>query len=487
MDNHLSKQHQNQLSKALVVQGEMKPNLKRNHEKISKNPTELVQGKLQSSLKKKHEKVRDKVKISEKNSESQVELKSNLNKNHEKAGNNDKISENHTEAQGDELLLNSNKEKITKMKPEKNCEKKMRSTKLLQDVGLNFFDNKPPVLKKDDVNRMKNIKDEKSKNNIKEDINKRIVNKKLSREIKCHDCKVVFATKESRSLHTCNSILDRFISEEGKERKTTMKVLSSSGRNTNETTSKIHQNQPKSEKNHQNVSKNKSGSKIHSDGKIRNNEYYHKKHKENKIYSLSKAERLKSLDVHNNQSSRDKEKNHKNNLKPLLVNNIFASKSNFDGKFREMNDQIKDKENQVPKSLKDEEKNHKNNLKPLHENNIILSKSTFDGPFRNMNDQIRNKENQAPKLQKDKENKNHKNNLALLLQNNILLSESNFANIRDIHNQIKDQENQAPKLPKLKLKIPRVNNEDIIENMETEHKVESSELVGLKLKVNLKH
>ena len=469
----------------------MKPNLKRNHEKISKNSTELVQGKLQSTLKKNHEKVRDKAKISEKNSESQDELKSNLNKKHEKAGNNDKISENHTEAQGDGLLLNSNIEKITKMKPEK----KMRSTKLLQDVGLNFFDNKPPVLKKDDVNRIKNIKDDKSnknQNSTKEDINKHnIFNKKLSREIKCHDCKVVFATKESRSLHTCNSILDRFISEEGKERKTTMKVLSSSGRNTNENASKIHQNRPKSEKSHQNVSKNKSCSKINSDGKIRNNEYYHKKHIDNKIHSLSKAERLKSLDVHHNQSSRDKEKNHKKNLKPLLENNILTSKSNFDGTFREMNDQIRDKENQVPKLQKDEENNHKKYLKPLHENNILLSKSNFDGRFRDMNNGqiIKDKENQTPKLQlqKDKENRNHKNNLALLLQNNILLSESNFANIRDIHNQIKDQENQAPKLPKLKLKIPRVNNEDMIENMETEHKVESSELVGLKLKVNLKH
>ena len=41
---------------------------------------------------------------------------------------------------------------------------------------------------------------------------------KMSREIKCPACKAVFPTKESMSLHTCNSILDRHISEEGKER-----------------------------------------------------------------------------------------------------------------------------------------------------------------------------------------------------------------------------------------------------------------------------
>ena len=41
---------------------------------------------------------------------------------------------------------------------------------------------------------------------------------KISREIKCPACKAVFPTKESMSLHTCNSILDRHISEEGKER-----------------------------------------------------------------------------------------------------------------------------------------------------------------------------------------------------------------------------------------------------------------------------
>ena len=55
--------------------------------------------------------------------------------------------------------------------------------------------------------------------------------------------------------------------------------------------------------------------------------------------------------------------------------------------------------------------------------------------------------------------------------------------------QIKDKENQVPKLPKLKLKIhhtpSRVNtNENMIEKIE--HQVESSELHGLKLKINLK-
>ena len=40
-----------------------------------------------------------------------------------------------------------------------------------------------------------------------------------SREIKCPACNAVFPTKESMNLHTCNSILDQHISEEGKERK----------------------------------------------------------------------------------------------------------------------------------------------------------------------------------------------------------------------------------------------------------------------------
>ena len=41
---------------------------------------------------------------------------------------------------------------------------------------------------------------------------------KISREIKCPACKAVFPTEESMSLHTCTSILDGHISEEGKER-----------------------------------------------------------------------------------------------------------------------------------------------------------------------------------------------------------------------------------------------------------------------------
>ena len=41
---------------------------------------------------------------------------------------------------------------------------------------------------------------------------------KISREIKCPACKAVFSTEESMSLHTCTSILDGHISEQGKER-----------------------------------------------------------------------------------------------------------------------------------------------------------------------------------------------------------------------------------------------------------------------------
>ena len=38
------------------------------------------------------------------------------------------------------------------------------------------------------------------------------------REIICHDCDEVFATRALKSLHTCNSILDRNISEDGHDR-----------------------------------------------------------------------------------------------------------------------------------------------------------------------------------------------------------------------------------------------------------------------------
>ena len=38
------------------------------------------------------------------------------------------------------------------------------------------------------------------------------------REIICHDCDEVFATRVLKSLHTCNSILDRNISEDGHDR-----------------------------------------------------------------------------------------------------------------------------------------------------------------------------------------------------------------------------------------------------------------------------
>ena len=44
-------------------------------------------------------------------------------------------------------------------------------------------------------------------------------NRKKSREIVCQDCDEVFATKESKNLHTCNSILDRGELVDGKERK----------------------------------------------------------------------------------------------------------------------------------------------------------------------------------------------------------------------------------------------------------------------------
>merc|ERR1712141_208410 len=44
-------------------------------------------------------------------------------------------------------------------------------------------------------------------------------NRKKSREIVCQDCDEVFATKESKNLHTCNSILDRGALVDGKERK----------------------------------------------------------------------------------------------------------------------------------------------------------------------------------------------------------------------------------------------------------------------------
>ena len=38
------------------------------------------------------------------------------------------------------------------------------------------------------------------------------------REIICHDCDKVFATRALKSLHTCNSIFDRNISEDGHDR-----------------------------------------------------------------------------------------------------------------------------------------------------------------------------------------------------------------------------------------------------------------------------
>ena len=38
--------------------------------------------------------------------------------------------------------------------------------------------------------------------------------------IVCSSCKESFASKEHRSLHTCNSIIDRNVSEEGRERST---------------------------------------------------------------------------------------------------------------------------------------------------------------------------------------------------------------------------------------------------------------------------
>ena len=44
-------------------------------------------------------------------------------------------------------------------------------------------------------------------------------NRKKSREIVCQDCDEVFATKESKNLHTCNSILDRGALVDGQERK----------------------------------------------------------------------------------------------------------------------------------------------------------------------------------------------------------------------------------------------------------------------------
>ena len=39
-----------------------------------------------------------------------------------------------------------------------------------------------------------------------------------SPEIRCQDCQEVFPSKEGRNLHTCNSILDKEIPEEGQER-----------------------------------------------------------------------------------------------------------------------------------------------------------------------------------------------------------------------------------------------------------------------------
>ena len=38
------------------------------------------------------------------------------------------------------------------------------------------------------------------------------------KEIKCQECSEVFPTKVLKSLHTCNSILDRNISEDGQDR-----------------------------------------------------------------------------------------------------------------------------------------------------------------------------------------------------------------------------------------------------------------------------
>ena len=70
-----------------------------------------------------------------------------------------------------------------------------------------------------DTTQLPNAAIERPENGIKKVV-KNGKNKKLkmSREIKCPACKAVFPTKESMSLHTCNSILDRHISEEGKER-----------------------------------------------------------------------------------------------------------------------------------------------------------------------------------------------------------------------------------------------------------------------------
>ena len=47
---------------------------------------------------------------------------------------------------------------------------------------------------------------------------KSVINRQKSREIVCHDCRKVFATRDLKTLHTCNSILDRNISEDGQDR-----------------------------------------------------------------------------------------------------------------------------------------------------------------------------------------------------------------------------------------------------------------------------
>ena len=71
-----------------------------------------------------------------------------------------------------------------------------------------------------DTTQLPNTSIERPENGMKKVVKNNGKNKKLkiSREIKCPACKAVFPTKESMSLHTCNSILDRHISEEGKER-----------------------------------------------------------------------------------------------------------------------------------------------------------------------------------------------------------------------------------------------------------------------------
>ena len=50
-------------------------------------------------------------------------------------------------------------------------------------------------------------------------VKKKILHSQMfRREIICHDCDKVFATRALKSLHTCNSIFDRNISEDGHDR-----------------------------------------------------------------------------------------------------------------------------------------------------------------------------------------------------------------------------------------------------------------------------